>query len=494
VRQLGERLRSAGLEVRLDQFFLDQHPGGPDDGWDKWSSDSALLSERVLIVGTRDWFECFDKRQTPGTGLGAGCEADDLRHRIYEAGGVIEGIRVVLFDDADAQYIPAKLRRYHRFHAERDFDSIRRWVSGASEMPAVGQQRSEGSSPSATETYDATLPASHGDHGLVCLASQLDPSTDNGTARNPPMTPTNAKRGSRLEIFLAFSFGFAFCGILAFIVLRGTPITDPALIFVLRVLTALSAAAVVAVIPGFIDLNLATRTVLGVRAGGAIVVFVLVFAANPPELVQSNQARAEAAMLANKAAGLYEDADRSADGLLQNNGRHGLALNTKGSVAFYRGDYRKAVEYFERAVEVNRKPAWVSNLAYAYIETGAYLKAIDALLSINDGKPDWYFSIGRAYLYAGDYSKARKDLQAVPTTFWHGAGRVLEAASIVGLAQAADPQQRSVLMAEAKKQLGEGIQQDPDYWRGILRGTRTDIHLGYTKPRELLADIANESL
>lgn len=128
VRLLGEELRSKGLEVRLDQFFLDEHPGGPNDGWDKWSSDCALSSERVLIVGTRDWFDCFEKRQLPGTGLGAACEADDLRLRIYEAGGVVEGIRVVLFDDADAQYIPAKLKRYHRFHAERDLDNIQRWV------------------------------------------------------------------------------------------------------------------------------------------------------------------------------------------------------------------------------------------------------------------------------------------------------------------------------------------------------------------------------
>jgi SEFIR domain/NACHT domain len=130
VRALGQRLLDAGIEVDLDQFFLDTHPGGPNEGWDKWSSDRALHSERVLIVGTPAWFQCFDKSQPPGTGLGAACEADDLRHRIYDAGGVIESIRVVLFDDADAVHIPGKLKRYHHFHADRDFESFVRWIDG----------------------------------------------------------------------------------------------------------------------------------------------------------------------------------------------------------------------------------------------------------------------------------------------------------------------------------------------------------------------------
>src|SRR3954471_21653512 len=41
VRGLGEMLRQAGLPVMLDQFYLEEHPGGPDDGWPKWSEDCA---------------------------------------------------------------------------------------------------------------------------------------------------------------------------------------------------------------------------------------------------------------------------------------------------------------------------------------------------------------------------------------------------------------------------------------------------------------------
>ncbi|HYV11673.1 MAG TPA: AAA family ATPase [Pyrinomonadaceae bacterium] len=129
VRAFGERLRAAGIKVILDQFFLDEHPEGPHEGWDKWSSDRALKTEYVLIIGTSEWFACFEKTEPPGTGFGSACEADDIRHMIYKAAGVIGHIRVVLFDDADAAHIPAKLDRYHRFHAERNFESIVRWLS-----------------------------------------------------------------------------------------------------------------------------------------------------------------------------------------------------------------------------------------------------------------------------------------------------------------------------------------------------------------------------
>jgi tetratricopeptide (TPR) repeat protein len=130
VREFAERLRRCEIDVVLDQFLLDAQAGGPDEGWPKWSSDRALNTEYVLIVGTSDWFQCFEGTQKPGTGLGAACEAWDLRQRIYDAGNVIPNIRAVLFDEAEAGHIPGKLKPYHRFNAERDFENIVRWLRG----------------------------------------------------------------------------------------------------------------------------------------------------------------------------------------------------------------------------------------------------------------------------------------------------------------------------------------------------------------------------
>ena len=130
VRTFAERLRDGGVEITLDQFHQDVNPRGPDDGWPKWSSDQAIGAEQVIIIGTQSWFQCFDGTQTPGTGLGGACEAQELRQRIYDAAGVNKNIRVVLLEDADEAHVSFTLKRYHRFHAERDFDAIVKWLCG----------------------------------------------------------------------------------------------------------------------------------------------------------------------------------------------------------------------------------------------------------------------------------------------------------------------------------------------------------------------------
>src|SRR5882724_4276747 len=83
VRRFAERIRSCDIDVVLDQFYLDENPGGPPDGWPKWSSDQAINSEHVIIIASESWFRCFDGKEKPGTGLGAACEAGNLRDRIY---------------------------------------------------------------------------------------------------------------------------------------------------------------------------------------------------------------------------------------------------------------------------------------------------------------------------------------------------------------------------------------------------------------------------
>jgi hypothetical protein len=145
VRDFGERLRACHIKVVLDQFFLDENPAGPNDGWPKWSSDCALKTDYVLIVGTHAWFQCFNGSQNPGTGLGAACEAGDIRTRIYKKANVIETIRIVLFDDRDEAHVPDKLIPYHRFHAKRDFLNIVRWLGGKLPSTRTTKNLSRGS-------------------------------------------------------------------------------------------------------------------------------------------------------------------------------------------------------------------------------------------------------------------------------------------------------------------------------------------------------------
>lgn len=144
VRDFGQRLRDCGIDVVLDQFYLDDHPVGPPDKWFKWSSDQAIHTEHVIIIGSEGWFLCFDGKQPAGTGLGAACEADDIRTRIYDSANINEAIRVVLFDDKDAVHISKKLKGWHWLHATRDFNSIVKWLSGTP--------------PGATATSETSIP------------------------------------------------------------------------------------------------------------------------------------------------------------------------------------------------------------------------------------------------------------------------------------------------------------------------------------------------
>lgn len=130
VRTFAERVRGCGIDVVLDQFYKDAHPGGPPEGWPKWSSDQAIATERVLIIGNAPWFRCFEGTEKPGTGLGAACEAGNIRQRLYDLAGINDIIRVVYFEKADVSAISFELKRYDRFHADDHFDDIIAWLGG----------------------------------------------------------------------------------------------------------------------------------------------------------------------------------------------------------------------------------------------------------------------------------------------------------------------------------------------------------------------------
>lgn len=134
VREFAERLRAADIEVVLDQFVDEKKPAGPSQRWAQWCADQAFNIEYVIIIGTHAWFQCFEGTQQPGTGLGAAYEANAIRQRIYEAGGMNDDIRLVLLDSSEAVYIPSELRGYNYFLADRDFEKIVRWLGGKIDM------------------------------------------------------------------------------------------------------------------------------------------------------------------------------------------------------------------------------------------------------------------------------------------------------------------------------------------------------------------------
>lgn len=137
VRAFAVRLRDAGIDVVLDQLYLEANPGGPPEGWPKWSTDRAKHG-KVLVVGSAGWFACFEHAQPPGTGLGAAAEAGVVRTRLYECAGENADIRIALLSESGALTIPAELSDYHRFHHPQDLEAIVAWVHGERRIAAEG--------------------------------------------------------------------------------------------------------------------------------------------------------------------------------------------------------------------------------------------------------------------------------------------------------------------------------------------------------------------
>lgn len=132
VRRLGELLRQAKIPVALDQFYLDEYPGGPDVGWPKWSEDHANNSACVLIIASEGWFAAYDKTTAPAAGVGAATEADVLRQWLYDEKGDNNHIRIAFLHEIGNELVPRRLRAWHQFRpfsSDDQFDQLIRWVA-----------------------------------------------------------------------------------------------------------------------------------------------------------------------------------------------------------------------------------------------------------------------------------------------------------------------------------------------------------------------------
>lgn len=138
---LRERLQPLGIEVVFDQFLLERKPGGPSEGWNKWSARQVKESGRVVMIASPGWAACFDGTEAPDEGAGAACEAHVIWRELTAAHWRSDKHRVCLLDPAHADCIPAELQEYHRFSYPSDLDGLCDWLQEilAVERPATRQ-------------------------------------------------------------------------------------------------------------------------------------------------------------------------------------------------------------------------------------------------------------------------------------------------------------------------------------------------------------------
>lgn len=136
VRKLGGDLRDAGIEVVLDQFFEDENPAGPDEQWGPWSVAQVKEADRVLMIGSPSWFRCYERKEDPGTGLGAAAEIHVIQAELYQSKYVTAKHRLVFLDESVAtDDVPLEIRTMKKFRPNRggdDLQALVRWLGSES--------------------------------------------------------------------------------------------------------------------------------------------------------------------------------------------------------------------------------------------------------------------------------------------------------------------------------------------------------------------------
>jgi hypothetical protein len=131
VLAFAQRLKNAQLPVELDQFYLKENPGGPDEGWPKWCRDRAAKAECVLVIASPGWFQAYESEGIPGQGLGSAWEARIFIQTIYREKGISPRIRFVVLETSEVNAFPVDLDAWHKFNLaanSNDFESIVAWV------------------------------------------------------------------------------------------------------------------------------------------------------------------------------------------------------------------------------------------------------------------------------------------------------------------------------------------------------------------------------
>ncbi len=105
VLALADRLRSKGIDARLDQYEV-----SPPKGWQLWMEDDIEVADFVLVVVTETYERRRRGHEEPGKGRGVRWEGAIISQVLYDAALHNEGCAAVILDPADASHIPFFLK------------------------------------------------------------------------------------------------------------------------------------------------------------------------------------------------------------------------------------------------------------------------------------------------------------------------------------------------------------------------------------------------
>jgi hypothetical protein len=185
VLTLANRLRADGVDARLDRYVK----GSPPGGWPVWMHDEIEAAEYVLVICTEPYYRRALGREEPGRGLGASWEGAIVTQSLYEAQGRSTKFVPVVFDPADAQFIPVFLRGVTRYDmsTEEGYDALHGHLTGQYEtpMPPLGPIRQR---PAAKGGVDGARPGAAAARGASSAAGRRN--EHSGRATSTDAQPT----------------------------------------------------------------------------------------------------------------------------------------------------------------------------------------------------------------------------------------------------------------------------------------------------------------
>jgi hypothetical protein len=123
VLALADRLRTDGLDVRIDQYI--SHPA---EGWRRWMHDQLRDSDFTLLVCTALYRRRFEGDESQGM----------ITQQILEDANPLNTKLIpVIFEDAEYEDIPLTLRSFTHHRLLAGYEDLHRHITGQSKIPAA---------------------------------------------------------------------------------------------------------------------------------------------------------------------------------------------------------------------------------------------------------------------------------------------------------------------------------------------------------------------
>jgi hypothetical protein len=128
VLALAQRLRTDGVDVRLDRYLN----GGPAGGWLRWMRRQLKEAEFVLLVCSERYYRRFHGEEKARKGRGATREGSLIDLDIYDQYGETLKYVPVLLGERDEAFIPDPLRGHAHYllTSEKNYQALKSFLAG----------------------------------------------------------------------------------------------------------------------------------------------------------------------------------------------------------------------------------------------------------------------------------------------------------------------------------------------------------------------------